>query len=190
MAQNTSLRGAKVAQGGQNISRGAAAPSAPYFPRLWSVSVIPLQHRTVLFVVFGHAGPPRRVGCLAQRWHLGIFLRTQRRAIASVVEPRFRYLSITSPALYHLSCTSAAISYYQSSQRERYPVKCLAQRHKLTCRFVLHIISLNAERQTGKLRIPTFEVLWFYSTWESNPGSTDCEANAPATKPRAGLSGQ
>jgi len=28
--------GAKFAQGGQNISRGAASPPAPYFPRLWT----------------------------------------------------------------------------------------------------------------------------------------------------------
>jgi len=31
MAQDTSLRGAKVAQGGQNISRGAASPLPPTY---------------------------------------------------------------------------------------------------------------------------------------------------------------
>jgi len=36
MAHNTGLRGAKVAQGGQNISREGSFPPAPYFPRLWN----------------------------------------------------------------------------------------------------------------------------------------------------------
>jgi len=39
MAQDTSLRGAKAAQGGHNISRispGQLPPLPPYFPRLWS----------------------------------------------------------------------------------------------------------------------------------------------------------
>jgi len=34
MAQDTSMRGAKVVQGCQNISRGGSCPPAPYFPRL------------------------------------------------------------------------------------------------------------------------------------------------------------
>jgi len=35
MAQDISLRGAKVAQGGPNYLQGGSCPPAPYFPRLW-----------------------------------------------------------------------------------------------------------------------------------------------------------
>jgi len=34
-----------------------------------SVSVIPLQHRTILFAFSCLAGPTRWVNCLVPRWH-------------------------------------------------------------------------------------------------------------------------
>ena len=43
--------------------------------------------------------------------------------------------------------------------------------------------TLNAERQAGKLRMPFFKVFWYDSTWEMNPRSTDCEADALTTTP-------
>ena len=44
-------------------------------------------------------------------------------------------------------------------------------------------LPLNAERQSGKLRMPFFKVFWYDSTRGMNPRSTDCEADALTTTP-------
>ena len=44
-------------------------------------------------------------------------------------------------------------------------------------------LSLNAERQAGKLRMPFFKVFWYDSTRGMNPRSTDCKADALTTTP-------
>jgi len=53
------------------------------------------------------------------------------------------------------------------------PFKRVAHgRNKRTCRFISTLTLLNAERQAGKLWIPSFKVFWSDSARESNPGST------------------
>ena len=42
---------------------------------------------------------------------------------------------------------------------------------------------LNAERQAGKLWIPSFKVFWYDSTRGLNPKYTDCKADALTTAP-------
>jgi len=48
MAQDTSLRGAKVTQGGQNIT---FAPLPPYFPRLWVLLKLNATEDAAAFIV-------------------------------------------------------------------------------------------------------------------------------------------
>jgi len=52
---------------------------------------------------------------LGPKMALGVFLKDTWRATASKVKPRFRTLSITSPALCQLSCAAVAICYYLSN---------------------------------------------------------------------------
>jgi len=90
------------------------------------VSVIPLQHKTVLFAIFCQAGmtsrPKMAVGILKTRWCNA----------ASWVEPRFCNLLISSPNWYALPLLSVTICL--TAQMYRHPVKCLFHEHnKWTC---------------------------------------------------------
>jgi len=78
---------------------------------------MPLQHRKVLFAVFCEAEPPRRVDCCPHDDKRR--LKDTRGAISSAVEPKFRTLSITSPALYQLSCAAALAGLFATLSFER-----------------------------------------------------------------------
>jgi len=80
------------------------------------------------------------------------------------------------------------LSPYQSnhSKVDAIPVKCLAQGHnKRICRSISTLALSDAERQARKLWIPTFNEVWCDSVKEC--WSTDYEANALTTEPRADI---
>ena len=73
----------------------------------------------------------------------------------------------------HLSATS----------RWRHPVKCLAQGHsKQARRLVLHTIPIVLSAEQGSCEYH-FLVFWYDSTWEMDPGSTDCEEDTVTATP-------
>jgi len=111
---------------------------------------------------------------LGDTWYLLIYLS--------------RYLDQETAKWPFRSSSHVATCYYQSNHIGRgNPIKCLAQGHnKRTCRLIFTLYLLNAERQTGKLWIPTFKVFWFDSTRRLNRRSTGYEADSLTTRLRSG----